>query len=1109
MSHRVGTHQLVTPAKTIGPDSGSPSTSANTWLFSFAPTPAPTGTKFVILHFTGAAFPANNRLEVELGYDTDVFTAADGADFWTRPVKLAGGTMVAIRYITNGSPNGHVVLSDYGRAEEVESGSATSPSTHNRTNPDIFLLASPYVDPLIETRGLCGATPNWENVACAPSGDIRRTVAPSVGIFVMVETMHGNPSVLDMSSCSCTLIGPDLVLCSGHCVTSPNELDARSGSVCFDFETNCDRTRPAAYSPKFHKVKRVVKRAHTADGGLDYAVIQLKTLPGVPSVPLRPDLPALGDPVFEVHHPQGIAKKVSAPHVGPQATISRDPNTSFSFGFRYIFANTDLTGGSSGSALFDMSGRIIGIADISGKCENGFLSITEVMKDISVTPPPPVPRDVMLVLDRSGSMSLDAGTGRTRIVEARDAASLFVQLIRTGAGDRVGLVSFSTTASISVESATLSPVNAGTKNTLIGPPPFSGGIVGGLTPNGLTSIGKGLEVAQSQFPPSGPGVNTRTILLLTDGLENTPPMIADVDSSLAGDDLSVIGLGSESSLNGPLLNSLAEAHNGLYTRAGDGLKLRKFFALAYGNIFESGTLTDPDFFLPASQTQAPPFSFRVCSEDSITVVIGWDREDAPLLLTLTTPGGNTVTLGSAGAESSSGKTWLFIRLSLPFNGERDGTWKVLVFRPGGGEFPPPAVDVRYFLNVVVKGGPRLTRVKDISRKYFTGDSINPLAMLKNSDGTVPDNATVKVTVTKPAKSVGNILSQAHLGLATTINGDLFPARQATLLGIESATGVPATTYVEETHDLFDDGGHGDGGMEPDGIFGNPLADLLTAEGHYTFHAVATYGLDCVSTRETLWTVHVDVGIDPGNTTVTTVPTGTTGPGGCVVVRATLTPRDRYGNHLGPGRSDGFSVTGTAGTTVSGPVRDNADGSYSVDLCWDTDSPVPPGVIVTQPGRPPVGVPVPTPEGFEKHAYSVKFVCGVQGECGCDCASVVPGVYATEINLHNALDVEVKIEKHVIPLVFAGAAAGREPMYAKRKASDRIVLPPHTATMDDCCRLTELLLGAKAGPTLPLTIGILEIISNRPLSVSAVYTVTDPKSGSVSMDVEQIQGRRAS
>jgi hypothetical protein len=124
-------------------------------------------------------------------------------------------------------------------------------------------------------------------------------------------------------------------------------------------------------------------------------------------------------------------KKVSARHSGAQAKISSIALTN---GYRYLYANSDLTGGSSGSALFDTAGRIIGIA---GHCVNGFLSITEVLADLAATPAASVKRDVMLVLDRSGSMSMGAGTGRTKIQEARDAASLFVRLIRSGVGDRI------------------------------------------------------------------------------------------------------------------------------------------------------------------------------------------------------------------------------------------------------------------------------------------------------------------------------------------------------------------------------------------------------------------------------------------------------------------------------------------------------------------------------------------------------------------------------------------------------------------------------------------------------------------------------------------------
>jgi hypothetical protein len=934
MSHRIGTFHPLSPTFTVGPDSGAPATSPNTWLLNFTPPdPAPAGTLFVLLHFTGASFPASNRLEVDLGYDTDVFTAADGLDFWTRPIKLNGAGQVPIRYVTNGSGSGHVVLAEYGRGEPMESVNTTNPAFHNHTNPDIFLLASPYVEPSYETRGFCGPTPNWENIACVPAGDVRAQVAQSVCLFIHVEIDEANQQT-DLSTCTATLIAPDLLLCAGHCVSDPGDLNPHSGSATFDFQTNCDATRPAGYNPKFYKVAKA-----TRSNTLDYSLIQLKTpVVGVLTVPMRPDLPSVGDQVFEVHHPQAITKKVSAKHTGTQSTLS---SVGLEGGVMILRANCDLTGGSSGSALFDMSGRIIGVADVSGGCANGYLSVTEVLKDIAGQPPA-AKRDVMMVFDRSGSMSMDAGTGRTKIVEARDAASLFVQLIRAGQGDQIGLVSFSTTASAPVDFA-LAPVTAAVKSALIGP----GGIFGALNPNGTTTIGGGLEAAVSQFPAPGPTTNRRTVFLMTDGLENTPPMIADANPFLGGSDLSVVGFGTESSLNGALLDQLAQGHNGMYTRAGSALDLKKFFALAFGNIFEAGTLSDPDHFLPAGQNSTS-IPFMVCEDDTITVVLGWDRADASLLVQLKTPAGNTIGAGSPGVESASGLTWTFLRITLPFNGERDGSWQAQVFRPGGGELSPPAVDMNFFINVVVKGGPTLVRLNP-SRRYYTGDRINPLVRLRNSDGTVPHNAKVKLTVTAPVAGAGNLLTQNKLGAATTLAADSIPARQSTLQAIEAATGKPAITYADQTFDLFDDTLHEDGAMEPDGIFGNPLANLFKKEGHYSFRAVATYGGNCTATRETLWSLYVDVAVDPSQTAVV-VNLGS-GDSGTI----TITPRDAFGNNLGPGRGDGIIITGVSGTTITGPVKDNGDGSYIVPISWNPGSGQGPGIVVGQPGRGPVVV----------------------------------------------------------------------------------------------------------------------------------------------------------
>jgi hypothetical protein len=124
----------LSPALTIGPDSGLPSSSPNTWTVTFAHVPAPAGTKFLILHFQNVSLPASNRLEVALGWDSavDVFTSADGPDFWTRPINiyaLAGG-LVPISYITSGSTKGSVQLDKYGRGES-HAGDPGHPSISN------------------------------------------------------------------------------------------------------------------------------------------------------------------------------------------------------------------------------------------------------------------------------------------------------------------------------------------------------------------------------------------------------------------------------------------------------------------------------------------------------------------------------------------------------------------------------------------------------------------------------------------------------------------------------------------------------------------------------------------------------------------------------------------------------------------------------------------------------------------------------------------------------------------------------------------------------------------------------------------------------------------
>jgi len=1063
---------------------------------TFSPAAASTGTKFLMLHFTSAALGAGDRIELPLGYDTDTFDATDGLSFWSRPIK---GNSVDIFFVDGGSGTGQASLTEFGRGEGTQLGGANATAGGN-ANGDIFMIDTPYVDPtFFNSAGVCpsGASPSWENVAVLPAGVMRDT-ARSVGMLI---DAHAG----DISTCSATLIGPDLILTAGHCADSL--LAIESGSFTLDFQTDASGNRPAGYNPKFHKMKRLVKSGFTVPGvgagvstgnGLDYAVIHIETPPaglGVPPRTIRATVPALGEELFVIHHPRGTVKKVSRKPADPTCQVLGISGNILTYA-------CDSDNGSSGSSVFDTSGRIVAVNDWApGACGNQGQTAAAVLVDF--TNPTPAVQDVnvVLVLDRSGSMSeLGFKGDKTKIEEAREAAALFIDLLRTDRTHQAGLATFSTTSSLDFALTPISPAN---KDTLIGPAPArNAGIVGGIAPGGSTTIGGGLSQAQGALPGASP--NLPAILLMTDGLENTPPLISSVEGTLGNTRLCIVGFGSEGSVDGPRLTTLARNHGGIYTRAGEGLQLKKFFVLSFGNIFQTGISLDPFFVFPAGSARMPPFPLQVCGEEIITVVLSWESDKESLFLNLITPAGNPINSSTPGVFSSFGSTWVYFRLQLPFAGEHNGTWQVQVTRfVGEGEFNAPLPEERFFVTAAVDGGPYFRPLAP--RRYYTGDTINPQVVLREPSGFLV-HAEVKLDVEAPQQGTGNILTQTGLRPATETDGDSLDARASTLIALERERGslIPVTT---KTFELVDDGDlDGDGALEPDGVYGLPLTDLALFEGNYTFHAVATFGEECTGTRETTWTTYVSIGIDPGSTDVKTDPIGP-GPGGCVLVRATMTPRDRYGNHLGPGRADSFAVTGQPGSSPVGGVRDNGDGTYSIDLCWDPDSPNPPGVVVTQPDRPPIVVPLPIPEGFGRFVYSVKFLCGIQDECDCHCVSVRPGAYATEINIHNYLDKEVKVEKHVLPVIFAGAVTGREPRFATRKASDKIVLPPHTATMDDCCRLNELLLGGSTGSKGPISIGFLEIISNQPLNISAVYTVTDPKSGSVSMDVEQIQGKR--
>jgi hypothetical protein len=144
-------------------------------------------------------------------------------------------------------------------------------------------------------------------------------------------------------------------------------------------------------------------------------------------------------------------------------------------------------------------------------------------------------------------------------------------------------------------------------------------------------------------------------------------------------------------------------------------------------------------------------------------------------------------------------------------------------------------------------------------------------------------------------------------------------------------------------------------------------------------------------------------------------------------------------------------------------------------------------------------------------HSVELVCGEQQRDPHrrdECETVVDGRYATAVTIYNPTHCPIRVEKRFAVLVRQGRVIGREPDKQSARPFEKIVLEPGEATMDDCCSLQEV-AGATGGP---LVLGVLDIVADGPLEVSAIHTARDAGPGDqpsgTSITTRAVQPRRA-
>lgn len=522
-----------------------------------------------------------------------------------------------------------------------------------------------------------------------------------------------------------------------------------------------------------------------------------------------------------------------------------------------------------------------------------------------------LPLDVAIVLDKSGSMSElppDAMAGATKAEILRSAMKTFVatwsEMDTTQPDDRIGVVFFSSTAASQTLAGADPPANFFLRRGTDAPGASHdwnaiGTNIDTLAPSGSTSIGAGINAAMAQWT-SDPDSDL-SILAVTDGKQNTAPLIEPT----AGGFLTLtpvgglpaelrqrfvpirtIGFGTPGAVDGALLTNIAFETAGVSFISINATTMFDSLALTLVSILKGNTAA---LALRHNDTMTgPPSAPQTALVDGSVKRAVFSVQWAPpranaLELEVIRPDGTVALPDSASTTAQSSLQ------SFDMERADGGAWRVRVKRAPSFS-NAQGTPVPYSLHVYFVERSLDFRLEVEPKRVRTGDTIS-VRVRASYDGKPLDKlpaGAIRVRVQRPQESLGTILHRARTqdGGTATSSGDAQTAYDRKLSRLGKGLLERVVPRDVETITLV----HDKRGLYTGSFNGTSVA------GRYAFEAVLDWTDPRTGRlrREERLEAHVDIRPDPVATTVA-VSKNVRG-----VVRVGVTPKDRFGNFLGPG-----------------------------------------------------------------------------------------------------------------------------------------------------------------------------------------------------------------